>query len=234
MTTGNAASDPARSGAATEQRFVEATLELIAEEGGSRGVNLRAVSRRVGCAHTNVYNYFGSYGDLLWAAFRRALDVYGEHLTRGLDAAMAPDAYLRRTIENLAAFPQENPGLYRFIGSDPIDLETIPSHVMDMVTGMKRWFAAVVEAAAGPGSDADEAREAADIMLAYIDGETLNLINGRAVADEDLGGRVVTNALRLFELLVGDQARAGGPSDRRPSRPPAPDSIFGVVEDAAS
>ena len=164
MTTGNEAEVRARSGAATERRFVEATLELIAEEGGSLGVNLRAISRRVGCAHTNAYNYFDSYGDLLWAAFRRALRVYGEHLTQGLDAAMPADEYLRRTVENLAAFPQENPGLYRFIGSDPIDLGSIPADVMDMVSAMKRWFAAAAEAAAAPGLHPTEARDAADIV----------------------------------------------------------------------
>ena len=232
MTTGNEVPTSGRSGAVTEQRFVAATLELIAEEGGSLGVNLRAVSRRVGCAHTNVSNYFDSYGDLLWAAFRRALRVYGEHLTRGLNAAMSADAYLRRTVENLATFPQENPGLYRFIGSDPSDPATIPVDVMDTVAAMKRWFAAVVEAAAGPAIDPDDARKAADVVLAYIDGETLNLINGRAVVGEDLGARVVTNALHVFELLAGSAA-----GDRRHAgrgTPPAPDSIFGVVEDAAS
>ena len=231
MTTGNRTPASGRSGAVTEQRFVAATLELIAEEGGSLGVNLRAVSRRIGCAHTNVYNYFDSYGDLLWAAFRRALRVYGEHLTRGLDAAMPADAYLRRTIENLSSFPQENPGLYRFIGSDPIDPATIPADVMDTVTAMKRWFAAVVEAAAGPRVDADEAREVANIVLAYVDGETLNLINGRAIADEDLGGRVVANALRLFDLL----ADGSSGSRRGRSRITSPDraSIFGVHGDAA-
>ena len=232
MTTGNAVPTSGRSGAATEQRFVEATLELIAEEGGSLGVNLRAVSRRIGCAHTNVYNYFDSYGDLLWAAFRRALRVYGEHLTRGLDATLPAGAYLRRTVENLCSFPQENPGLYRFIGSDPIDLATIPADVMDTVAAMKRWFAAVVEAAAGPAVDPDEAREAADIVLAYIDGETLNLINGRAVVGEDLGARVVTNALRVFELLAG--SAAGGRRHSSRGTPPAPESILGAVEDAVS
>ncbi|MGD8485227.1 MAG: TetR/AcrR family transcriptional regulator [Chloroflexota bacterium] len=226
MTTGNAAATRRRS-PSMEEQLIEATLELIAEEGGSLAVNLRQVSRRVGCAHTNVYNYFDSYRDLQWAAFRRALRRYADHLIEGLDASMPAYEYLRRAVGNLASFPQQNPGLYRFIGSDPLDLDTIPADIMSTVTTMKRWLAATVEAAAGPGVSPADARHIADIVLAYIDGETLNLINGRSIPDEDLGGRVVANAMRLFELLVADA------SPRRSSRsatgvPPDPASILGV------
>ena len=219
MTNGNAVAPKGPAKGFSADRFVEATLELIAEEGGSLDVNLRAISRRVGCAHTNAYNYFDSYADLLWAAFRRALRIYGEHLTHDLDAALPPREYLQRTIANLASFPQQNPGLYRFIGSDPIDLETIPQDVMETVTAMKHWFADVVASAAAPDTRPAEARQAADIVLAYIDGETLNLINGRAIPDEDLGSRVVANAARLFELLVGGAGSRG--------RGPATDGIVG-------
>jgi len=215
-------------GADTGQRLVEATLELIAEGGGSLGVNLRGISRRVGCAHTNVYNYFDSFQSLLWAAFRRALRIYGEHLTRGLDTTMPAGVYLETVVSNLASFPRENPGLYRFIGSDPIEPGTLPGDVMDTVVAMKRWFSLVVAAAAGPSVDPTSAGSAADIVLAYIDGETLNLINGRSIPDEDLGSRVVTNALRLFDLLTGASPGQRGSGRRGRVAPPEPAHIFGT------
>ena len=52
-------------------RFVEATPVLIAERGGSKGVNRREISKRIGCAHTNVFHYFARFEDLLWAPSRR-------------------------------------------------------------------------------------------------------------------------------------------------------------------
>ena len=88
---------------------------------------------------------------------------------------------------------------------------------------MKAWLTSVFEAAAGSNTARGEARQAADIVLAYIDGETLNLINGRAVPGEDLQGRVVTNAVRLIEMLSG--ARLGR-AER--SAPPDPALIFGA------
>ncbi len=146
-------------------------------------------------------------------------------------AGMPARAYLEKAIENLASFPQQNPGLYRFIGSDPIDPAAIPTETMDTVVAMKRWFSSVVAAAAGPSVEPAEARQAADIILAYIDGETMNLINGRAVPDEDLRGRIVGNALRLFGLLVGGDSGRQGKAGRAVTAPPDPAHIFGVGGD---
>ena len=215
-----------RSQRGSRKRYIDTTLELIAEEGGSQSVNLRAISRRMGCAHTNAYNYFDSLGDLRWAAFARGLRVYGEFLIRDLDRGLTPAEFLRRVVFNLASFPLESPGIYRFIASDPIDLETIPDEILRTVIGMKRWFVTVVESAASPAADPARVREAAEIVLAYIDGETLNLINGRVIPDEDLRSRIVPNAMRLFELLAGGTGAGLRDPARQLSPPPEPALIF--------
>jgi len=194
----------------TSERFVAETLTLIGERGGSQGVNLREVSRRVGCAHTNACNYFASFDDLLWEAFRRVLREYGEFLAQELDDSLVPEEYLRRVVASLAAFPMEHPGWYRFIGRDPLDMERIPADVLETVTRMKQWLFDIFGACTPEVPD-HVARDAANVVLAYIDGETFNLINGRAVPGEDIGGRVVGNAMRLIKVLVNeDDATSGG------------------------
>ena len=202
---------------------METTLELIAEEGGSLNVNLRQISRRMGFAHTNLYNYFDSYQDLMWAAFRRALDIYARYLIKDLRPDMSPEDYVHQVLSNLAFFPQEHTGLSRLVGSDPIDVEEIPDDILHSVTHMKGWLSEVLAAASGATLDAEEAASAADIVLAYIDGETLNLINGRVIPTEDLQGRIVSNAMRLFTLLAEDD----GLGLAKASALPDPRSIFG-------
>lgn len=201
-------------------RFVETALDLIAEEGGSGNVNLRQISRRIGCAHTNVYNYFGGYRDLLWAAFRRTLARYGEWLTRDLEDSLPPDEYLRRVVVNLATFPQAHPGLYRFIASDPLPTGGIPEDILETVGHMKQWLSETLAAASEAPIPSEAAAAIADIVLAYVDGETLNLINRRVVPGEDVPHRIVGNALRLYRLLVWD-ATAGSlqPAGKVPCRP---------------
>ncbi len=214
----------------TADRFVETALDLIAESGGSEKVNLRQISRRIGCAHTNAYNYFAGYQDLLWAAFRRTLAIYGEWLTNDLDESLSHDECLRRLLVNLATFPQAHPGLYRFIASDPLPSSPIPADILDTVSRMKRWLSETLGAVSGAVVGAHDAATIADIVLAYVDGETLNLINQRVVPGEDVHGRIVHNAMRVYGLLVADAAN-GTPSTRADApHPPFPKLHAGPVE----
>jgi len=203
------------------------TLALIAETGGSQDVNLREISRRVGCAHTNLYNYYPTYQDLLWEAFRRVLILYGEFVVAGLDDSVEPDEYLQRLITNLATYPEQHPGLYRFIASDPISIEELPGDILGAVAQMKAWLTETFAAVSG-ATTAEESQVASDIVLSYIDGETLNLINGRVVPGEDVRGRVVSNATRLFRLLTGDGiGDSPGPGASRAAPPYPAMTLFG-------
>lgn len=208
--------------ASTSDRFVEATLDLIAELGGSGSVNLRQISRRVGCAHTNVYNYFASYSDLLWETFRSTLAVYGEWLTRELDRSLSREDYFTRLLTNFATFPQAQPGLYRFIASDRMPTDDIPEDILAAVGGMKEWLAATVASISDVRLTAEQATIVADVVLAYLDGETLNLINDRVVPGEEIAARIVDNALRIHRLLVEDVAANGGSSASKPAAAPYP------------
>jgi AcrR family transcriptional regulator len=196
-------------------RFVEATLELIEEQGGSLQVNLREVARRVGCAHTNVYNYFEDFGELLWESMRRALDMYGEAMTEGLRDDILPIDYFRRLITNLIAFPQEHPGLYRFIGADRVNNNDYPQDILDTVLRLKKWLDDSILACA-PGISPEDAKEACNIIYSYLDGECFNLINDRVVPGEDVPGRMLTYALRLFTLLTGYDGSAGADPQNYP------------------
>lgn len=185
----------------TAKRFIDTTLELIAEKGGSQGVNLREVARRMGCAHTNVYNYFSSFDELLWATFRRVLDDYEGHLFSGADDSLTGDELLEKLITSLVDYPQQHPGWYRFIGSDPISAGDFPADILDKVVEMKQRLLATFRRCA-PITDPAVSDEACNIIYAYIDGETFNLINERVVPGEDVAGRIVSNSLRLFEVLT--------------------------------
>jgi len=190
-----------RKGAKAE-KYVEATLELIRERGGSYGVTLREVSKRLGYAHTNAYNYFTDFQDLLWATLRRALIIYAEAIADGLTPAMRPAEYLERMLANYVGYGSKDPGLYRFISSDPLDPEKIPSDIIEAVVGMKTFSVDVVDTACGNAASADAALEIANILISYLDGEALALINGRTLPGEDIAGRAVGNAMRIVQLMT--------------------------------
>lgn len=186
----------------TAERYIEATLELVTEQGSSSQVNLREISRRIGCAHTNAYNYFESREDLLWHALRRVLHQYGEAMTSGLDETESPSANFRSLMRNMVEWSINNPGLHRFISSDPIKPEEIPQDIIENVSTMKAWISQTLKALAGNQIDGEGLRDLVDIMLGYLDGEVFNLINGRVLPGEDIAGRVINNLERLFSLLT--------------------------------
>ena len=189
----------------TAERYIETTLELVIEQGGSSHVNLREISRRIGCAHTNVYNYFESREDLLWHAMRRVLQQYGDAMTSGLDETESPSSNFRRLMRNLVEWSVNNPGMHRFISSDPIKPEEIPQDIVENVSILKSWLTQMLKTIADNRLDGEELRDLVDIMLGYLDGEVFNLINGRVLPGEDIAGRVIHNLERLFSLLTAKQ-----------------------------
>ena len=186
----------------TAERYLNATIEMIVEKGSSIDVNLRSVSRRIGCAHTNVYNYYSGFDDLLWASFRRAVRIYGEYLSNGLDAVSTDYEYLRRLLSRLASFPIEHTGLFRFISTDPLNIDNIPADTLESVARLKQWYIDVIGVAAGAGISGEAIDRIANIILAYISGEATDLINARVLPDDDVKGRVVANSIELFTLLT--------------------------------
>ena len=186
----------------TAERYIETTLELVAEQGGSSEVNLREISRRIGCAHTNAYNYFKSREDLLWHAMRRVLQQYGDVMTSGLDESESPSSNFQQLMRNMVEWSVNNPGLHRFISSDPIKPEEIPQDIIENVSTMKAWISNTFKALAKNQIDGEELSNLVDIMLGYLDGEVFNLINGRVLPGEDIAGRVIKNLERLFSLLT--------------------------------
>lgn len=186
----------------TAERYIETTLKLVTEQGGSSQVNLREISRRIGCAHTNAYNYFESREDLLWYAMRRVLQQYGDAMASGLDESESPSSNFRRLMRNMVEWSINNPGLHRFISSDPIKPEEIPQDIINNVSTMKEWITQTLKALADNQIDGEGLRDLVDIMLGYLDGEVFNLINGRVLPGEDIAGRVINNLERLFSLLT--------------------------------
>ena len=110
--------------------------------------------------------------------------------------------YFLGAVSRMGTFPVGNPGLHRFISTDQLNMEEIPQSVLEMVGKMKQWWVGLVAAAGGEELSSKDADRIANIILAYISGESTDIINGRILPDEDVQGRVVGNAITLFQVLT--------------------------------
>jgi AcrR family transcriptional regulator len=186
----------------TADRFIAETVALIEERGSSQDVTLREIAERVGCAHTNVYNYFEDFDDLLWAAFSRAIDIYFVHLAEGLPLEAPARELLQTFMERVVSFPREHTGLYRFITTDRLEIEAMPQELLESIARLRLGYRSIVTLAAGLPAGSDEGVSIADILLAYVEGESLSEINERVLPGDDVSSRIVDNTMRLFALLV--------------------------------
>ncbi|MDH8678666.1 hypothetical protein QE109_10935 [Fusibacter bizertensis] len=186
----------------TYNKYIEAMLELIAEKEGLTGVNLRMVSKRVGCAHTNAYNYFDGFDGLIFAAYDRALVLYGLAVVKGLDEIEDGGQYFLAFINNIINFALENPGYYRFIGSDSFNIKNLSIETIQKAIELKAFFLDVFYSVVKPVLDKEESDEDANILMSYIDGELFNIINMRAFPDDNTAKRMIFNTVKLVKLFT--------------------------------
>lgn len=186
----------------TSEKFIEAMLETISEKGGLSGVNLRMVAKKVGCAHTNAYNYFDGYEGLIFAAYDKALDLYGVAVIEGLDEIESAGAYFIRFIQNIIDFALNNPGFYRFIGSDDFPIQKLGLQTIQKAIDLKKFFLDAFYSVTGHMIDREESDIDANILMSYLDGELYNIINMRAFPDENVAERIIENTIRLISLFT--------------------------------
>jgi AcrR family transcriptional regulator len=125
----------------TAKSMVEHTLAMIDEKGGCKGVNLRQIAARCECAHTNTYNYFRSFDQLLWAAMIHSLRSMGEKVDQALQLQVSSMPPLRAFFKVQLDYALDHPGQYRLFWMEPLKGE-VPAEVLSILESMRqRWWA---------------------------------------------------------------------------------------------
>jgi len=182
---------------------VAATLDLILENGGCRGVNLRAIAARAGCAHTNAYNYFDSLEDLFWAAVLRAVELQLADAARLEQTPAAAADPLRDFLAGQVAFAQAHPGLYRLFWLESLDGAPPPAVLQRLGEARALWVRHLGGRLEQLRSRTDPAW-AGQIVHGYFHGEVCKLIGRRAFVPKsaDDRDRIVAHTLALTDLVA--------------------------------
>lgn len=191
---------------AMARRYLEATLDLIDESRGLSGVDLRKVSRALGCAHTNLYNYFDSFADLLWHVLVEAIERLMDHTSKEMTALPDKQHSFRVFIGSQVDFALAHPGWYRFIWMDPLKgkpSEDLVPKLLQPAVEFARYLAGFA-----PGSlPAPTVARAADIVHGFLHGALSRLVAGRYAQGitEDLREKIISDAEFIFQLLCNEK-----------------------------
>lgn len=185
--------------------FVVTMLELILEKGGLTGVNLRMISKKIGCAHTNAYNYFDGFDGLIFAAYDRALDIYGSAVIQDLKSIPHGKSCFLKFVENIIDFALGYPGYYRFIGSDTFNIQGLSPETIGKAIQLKTFFLNLFYSVVHPYLSREDSDINASIIMSYIDGELFNIINKRAFPEDKVNERIITYTEKLMDIFMAQQ-----------------------------
>lgn len=189
----------------THDELIGITLDLIDKKGSSKNVNLREIAKLYGCAHTNIYNYFDNYEDLLWSAMERVLD----RMVKNTESWVEPErieeeGYLSKFVEAHIDFGINHPGWYHFIWLDQFKKTASSKKTIKVLEKLEARFYEIVYAAADRRLSRKEASEAGVVIHGYLHGEICKLIAKRYlnISEKAYRERIKVNVNKLIESFV--------------------------------
>ena len=194
----------------TKEQVVDTTLKLIKDSENIRSVNLRGVAREIGCSHTNLYNYFSSFDELLWCSHIRILEIFLETLKEKLRKSEDNEVKLSYLYNHFLDFYLENKGWLRLAwfeileGNRPEEdriaiIETTDVFV-EIVEGIWINMYSLVPSR-------EKIREVIHDVHCYIHGEVSIYIAKRGlIQEEDIFKKyVVKQSTKITRLLLNEE-----------------------------
>lgn len=181
--------------------ILEKTLNLIDERNGIKDVTLRDIAKKVGCAHTNLYNYFDSLDDIFWEALGDVLNKMMEFSVEGLENEKNAEKALNMVLSRMIDFSIKHPGWYRLIWLDSLSGKPSPK-IMEILKTPSVRFEEFIKTAMGEATQ-EKAHSIANIMMCYLHGELCIWLNSRSLEDnkESAKKRILSNLQKIYRQL---------------------------------
>jgi AcrR family transcriptional regulator len=187
----------------SKEVILETTLCLIDENGGIKNVTLRDIAKKLGCAHTNLYNYFNSLDEILWESLGQVLLKMIDYVDANLDTETDPEENFYLVLSNIIDFSMDHPGWYKLIW-----LESISGKPSDEVIKILRkpgegFTCGLIKASSNQLSE-EKANQIGDILHGYLHGELCKWINNRRFinSSQETKLKLLSNLKCLYRLLI--------------------------------
>ncbi|WP_027624542.1 TetR/AcrR family transcriptional regulator [Clostridium lundense] len=194
----------------TKEQVIEQTLSLIKDKENIRDVNLRGIARAIGCAHTNLYNHFSCFDDLLWcthiAILKRFLDGLSEKISQIDDYRSKLECFFSCFVE----FPLYNKGWFRLAWFEIIQGERPEDDKIATVETVDA-FADIIENIwdnlYGFTPNKEKIKYVLHNVHCYIHGEVSIYIAKRSLIQDEIAFKnyVTKEAIKFTRLLLNEE-----------------------------
>ncbi len=191
----------------TREMITETAALLIEETGDKNSASLREIAKRLGCAHTNLYNYYGSLTEILWdvAAWilkRMMHDTRGEHLSADASKDVSEEDLLGIFLA-FFDFSVDHPGWYRFLWLEKQEGTPTPEAAKVLSEAMGSIYGTLGKLAGGVFSP-DKVQQYSDILFCYTYGEITSWLHNRRSHEsrDEMKARLTVNLKLLYSLFL--------------------------------
>lgn len=191
----------------TKEQIIETALDLLKDKSNIRSVNLRHIARVLGCAHTNLYNYFPSFNDLLWEAHMEIENKFIEKIAMELEGVKDNKMKLHHFYFSLSELYLDNKGWFRLAWLDYIDDVRPEKHKIStnkVVNTMVEMLGDIWSGIYPNVPDKERIHCVLHDVHCYIVGEVSNFINGRGLIEDSkmLKRHIAETAVTFFTLAL--------------------------------
>lgn len=191
----------------TREQIIQTALELLKDRREVGSLNLREVARTLGCAHTNLYNYFPSLQDLLWEAHMEIEARFIERISSALEQVHSGGDKLYQFYFTLSELYLSHRGWFRLAWLDHIgDARPEKDQIAtaQAASAMVEMLARIWLDISPSVPTRQRIRGAAHDVHCYVVGEVSNFINGRGVIGdaELLKEHIAETAASFFTLTL--------------------------------
>lgn len=188
----------------TPQKIIDVTLYAIDEIKDYESLNMREIARRVGCAHTNLYNYFPNFDSLLWSAMEVLLKqmqdfVFNESNEKKQNIDFALKVFFTR----FTSFYLDHPGWFRLIWYKRMETPRPREHFEATVHLVDLMVDILVQATEG-GANREKARYILHQVHCYLHGEISIFLAGKGLImqEDEFRRYIVMEAVKMTKLYI--------------------------------
>jgi len=184
-----------------KESIIKTAKRLMKKEGPSQ-VSFRSVARELGCAHTNLYNYFPNAETLVYESGESILQDMALASSEGLGALKNAKARLERFYSNTLKLYLDHPGWFHLIWNSPSRTEKSSESEARMNRSIQ-LFVKTAQGSLKHCKNYEEAHNLIHTVNAYLLGELSIYFGGKSLFQNRyaLESYVVKRCVELTLLL---------------------------------
>jgi AcrR family transcriptional regulator len=190
--------------------IIDTALAIIDKHQGVKKLNFRDIARELGCAHTNLYNYFPSFDMLLWTAQETIMKRLQYGINESVTIALEPETKLLAFFCSFLDFYLEHEGWFKLAWFEQLGSPRPQAHYDHTVSTVNVLLESLLDISQQlhPSEiSLEQMRLYLHNIHCYVLGELSIFFTGRNLFQEKASFRayVLEQSVKMLKLLIQSQ-----------------------------